>query len=692
MDRRAAAVQWRPPADTRASRWKSRALRPMIESGKEKDDRGRNMTRTIAVLGASNTGKSTLVDRMCGLEGPPHAAAAAGDIRVCAFTHLGESWQAIDTPGSIEFLHVATDALLAADAAVICVGPDPSAAVLASPYLHAAEAAGTPALLFVNRMDEATARVRDIVAALQEYARHPIILRQIPIREGEQVVGAVDLVSERAWAYQEGQPSKLVEIPKGTLDREHEARDGLLEALSEHDDALLEELIEDRTPASSEVYEICARLLRENRAIEALIGSAVHGNGIVRVMKALRHEAPGAGVLRERLQEQAGMGEAPLAVIFASAYRKHVGKTLLLRALVPLAAGQPLGGKAPGQLTPADPRDSHHLDAVPEGEIVSAVKSDHLSGGRLVTADGLFDTPAWHRPQPAIAQRILAPTNERDGVKLSGALAVLADGDAALTVTQDPATGGALVGVQGPFHLRILRQRLKDGFGMDVEEVMPAPAYCETITKSQESAYRHKKQTGGAGQFADVRLVVAPGQRGTGFAFSEVVKGGAVPRNYIPAVEAGARDAMDRGSLGFPVVDVTVTLTDGQAHAVDSSDMAFRIAGRQGTREALRTAGPVLLQPVFRITIHAPALFTGALGPIVSSHAGQVLGFDSDPDAAGWERYSALVPGAALGAIANDVRAATQGVGWFEQSFDHYEELHGKLADRIVQERAKEPA
>ena len=650
------------------------------------------MTRTIAVLGASNTGKSTLVDRMCALEGQPQPAAAPGELRVCGFTLLGEGWQAIDTPGSIEFLHVAADALLAADAAVICVGPDPAAAVLASPYLHAAEAAGTPAILFVNRIDEATGRVRDIVAALQEYARHPIILRQIPIRDGEQVTGAVDLVSERAWAYQEGAPSKLVEIPAGLLDREHEARDGLLEALSEHDDHLLEELIEDKAPPSAEVYDICARALREGRVIEALIGSAGHGNGIVRVLKALRHEAPAPSALRDRLQEQAGLGEAPLAVVFASAHRKHVGKTLLLRALAPLAAGQALGGRAPGQLTPADPRDTRHLDAVAEGEIVSAVKAEHLAAGRIATADALHDAPAWHRPQPAMAQRILAPTSERDGVKLSGALASLAEGDGALTVTQDPATGGALVGIQGPLHLRVLRQRLKETFGMEVEEVIPEPAYCETIAKSQETAYRHKKQTGGAGQFADVRLIVAPAPRGTGFAFSEVVKGGAVPRNYIPAVETGARDAMERGPLGFPVVDVSVTLTDGQAHAVDSSDMAFRIAGRQGTKEALKSAGAVLLQPVFKVTIHAPAMFTGALGPIVSSHSGQVLGFDTDPSAAGWERYDALVPGGSLAGIANDVRSATQGVGWFEQAFDHYEELHGKAADRIVTERAKEPA
>ena len=659
----------------------------------DKSNTGGNiMTRTVAVLGASNTGKSTLVDRMCALEGQAHPAAAAGELRVASFTHLGETWQAIDTPGSIELLHVAQDALLAADAAVICVGPDPAAALLASPYLHAAEAAGTPVLIFINRIDEATARVRDIVAALQDYARHPVVLRQIPIREGGHVTGAVDLVSERAWAWHEGAPSTLIEIPAGMLDREHEARGELLEHLSEFDDHLLEELVEDKEPPSDEVYAICARMLRENRVIEALIGSAGHGNGIVRLLKALRHEAPPPAVLRARLQEQAGLAEPPLGVVFASTHRKHLGKTLLVRALEPLAAGRPLGGRPAGQLTPADPRETRPLDEVAEGAVASAVKADHLVAGRIASAAALHDAPGWHRPQPPLLHRILAPVSERDSVKLSGSLTALAEGDGALGVTQDPATGGALVGAQGPLHLRLVRQRLKDVFGMDVDEVMPGAAYRETITRSQETAYRHKKQTGGAGQFADVKLVVAPAPRGAGFAFSEVVKGGAVPRNYIPAVEQGAGDALERGPLGFPVVDVAVTLTDGQAHAVDSSDMAFRIAGRQGTREALKAAGPVLLHPVFRVTIHAPAIFTGSLGPIVSSHSGQVLGFDADPAAKGWEVFEALVPGSALGALANDVRAATQGVGWFEAAFDHYEELHGKAADRIVQERAKEPA
>ncbi len=650
------------------------------------------MTRAIAILGASNTGKSTLIDRMCGLEGQPQPPAAPGELRIASFTHLGESWQAIDTPGSIELLNVAVDALLAADAAVVCIGPDPAAALLASPYLHAVEAAGTPCVLFINRIDEATGRVRDIVAALQDYAVHPIILRQIPIREGGHVTGAVDLVSERAWHYLEGAPSQLVEIPTDVSEREREARGELLEHLSEFDDWLLEELVEDRTPPNDAVFKLCSRVLGENRVLPALIGSAGHGNGIVRVMKALRHEAPTPAALRERLQQQAGLDEPPAAVVFASTYRKHVGKTLLLRALEPLSTGKPLGGRPVAQLTPADPRETRHLDQVPEGVIASAVKADHLAAGKLLTADALHEPPAWHAPRPATMHRVLAPTSERDGVKLSGALASLAEGDGALTLTQEPETGGALVGVQGPLHLRLVRQRLREVFGMDVDEVSPSPAYCETISRSQETAYRHKKQTGGAGQFADVKLIAAPGARGSGFTFVEVVKGGAVPRNYIPSVEQGAQDAMECGPLGFPVVDVAVTLTDGQHHAVDSSDMAFRIAGRQGTREALKGAAPVLLQPVHRVAIHAPAVFTGSLGPIVASHLGQVLGFDADPAAKGWEVFRAIIPGSALGGFANDIRASTQGVGWFEAAFDHYDELHGKAADRIVQERAREPA
>jgi elongation factor G len=475
-------------------------------------------------------------------------------------------------------------------------------------------------------------------------------------------------------------------------DREHEARETMLERLAEFDDHLLEELIEEREPPREEIYALMSKALATNQVLEALIGSGLNGAGRVRLMKALRHEAPRPAALRARLQAQARLAEPPAAVIVAGAYRKHMGRTALLRALETMPAARPLGGRAPGQLSPADGRDTRHLDEVPEGGLVLAVKADHLAPGRLATPGALFEAPAWLHPLPPMLRRLIAPAVEREGVKLSGALATLAEADMGLSLSQDPATGGPLVGLQGPLHLRLLRQRLKDAFGLEVTDHDPSPAYRETVSKTHDIAYRHKKQTGGAGQFADVKLTVAPAPRGAGFAFAEVVKGGAVPRNYIPAVEAGARDALARGPLGFEVVDLAVTLTDGLHHPVDSSDMAFRIAGRRGVGEALGAAGPILLQPVQRVRIHAPAVFTGAFGPIVSALHGHVLGFEADPEAKGWEVFEALLPASALPSLANDVRAATQGVGRFEAEFDHYEEVHGKAAERIVQEHAREPA
>ena len=383
------------------------------------------MVRTVAVLGASNTGKSTLVDRMCGLEGQPRPAAAPGELRVCEFTCLGDEWAAIDTPGSIEFLHVATDALLAADAAVICVGPDPAAAVLASPYLHAVEAAGTPAVIFINRIDEATGpgpRHRRGAAGLCDASD-----RAAPDPDpGWRARWSARSTWCRSGpgAYREGEPSTLIEIPAGLVEREHEARGELLEHLSEFDDHLLEELIEDREPPSDEVYAICKRVLGENRVIEALIGSGLHGNGIVRVMKALRHEAPGPAALRERLQragrDRRGAGRR---WSFASAYRKHVGKALMIRSLAPLAAGQTLAGRAAGQLTPADPRDGHHLDAVEEGAMVTRGEVGPSRGGdaadrrRGASDAGLAPAAAaGHEPGAGAGER----AGQRQGVGLAG--------------------------------------------------------------------------------------------------------------------------------------------------------------------------------------------------------------------------------------------------------------------------------
>ena len=217
---------------------------------------------------------------------------------------------------------------------------------------------------------------------------------------------------------------------------------------------------------------------------------------------------------------------------------------------------------------------------------------------------------------------------------------------------------------------------------------MPPPRYCETISSKIEETYRHRKQSGGAGQFADVMMTVAPLPRGGGFVFSDVVKGGAVPRNYIPSVEEGAREALTRGPLGFAVIDVAVTLLDGKYHAVDSSDYAFRTAGRMGVKDALSKASPVLLQPVERVDIHVPSIYSGAMVSMVSALKGQVLGFDRDPACRGWDIFRALLPASVEEELVTALGSSTQGTAWHEATFDHYEELYGREAERISKERA----
>jgi elongation factor G len=638
--------------------------------------------RVVTVLGPSQSGKTELVKRMGELDGPGHAKGEhAGHLNLTRFTFMSEPWVAIDVAGGPEFARMARTALLASDAAVLTVAPDPEEAVLAAPYLRAIEDAGLPCFIFINRMDAAKGRVRDIVSALQAYTSHTIVLRQVPIREGGQVVGAVDLISERAWKYREGQPSVLVEMPGDVTDREQEARAELLEHMSDFDDKLLEELIEDRIPASGALFGIARRETQDAVLMPAFLGAASHMNGVTRLMKALRHEAPEVAALKARL----GGGKA-IAVGFHAQIRKHLGKCVFVRALDGgVAVGKELGGGGLGGL--AEIGGKAGLDHLAAGEVGVSVKSDQLAAGHVFTTTASLPAPDWARSAPPALKRVVTPAHDKDEVRLSAAIARLAEADPYLGVGQDEETGHALLGLQGPMHLRHLLHTFTEDFGIEVATHPPSPRYLETISSQVEEQYRHRKQSGGAGQFADVVMTIRPLERGKGFAFDEVVKGGAVPRNFIPSVEEGAREALDRGPLGFPVTDIGVTLTDGKHHAVDSSDFAFRTAGRMGLREALPKCGPVLLQPIMRLAIHVPSVFSGAMVSLVSGLSGQVLGFDRDPNHRGWDIFRALLPEAGVEDLVQALGSATQGSGWHEAEFDHYEELYGRDAEKLSKDR-----
>ncbi|PRY23215.1 elongation factor G [Aliiruegeria haliotis] len=635
--------------------------------------------RCFTVLGPSNSGKTTLIDALSHLDSKPVRSELAEHFAITQFTYLDEEWCAFDVPGGSDFLGYSGEALAASDAAILCVPPEPEAAVLCAPYLRLIEESGTPCILFINRMDTTNNRVRDIVAGLQAYANHSIVLRQVPIHQDGEIVGTVDLISERAWEFQAGKPSQLIEIPDGVMEREQEARTELLEHLSDFDDHLLEELIEDKQPPRDEVYDIATSVLRDNEDIPAFLGSGANKNGITRLMKSLRHEAPQVTSTAERL------GVDAIAAGVFSSFRKHMGKAIVLRSLgAEIASGSMLAGESIANLS--DIEAKHPVQSIAPGAVALVVKSDHLNSGYLFSETEAVPMADWARGHTPSYATLVTPVHEKDDARLSSALARLGETDPGMTVEQDEASGHAMLRLQGPMHLRRVQAALEADFGVSVGSEPVASRYRESISKPVEHQHRHRKQSGGAGQFADVHMKIAPQPRGEGFAFNEVVKGGAVPRNYIPSVETGARDAMVKGPLGFPVIDVAVTLTDGKAHSVDSSDFAFRTAGKACVKEALQNAGPVLLQPIDRVDIHVPSVFSGAIVTLVSSLKGQVLGFDPNPDAKGWDIFHALLPDSSLEELSRSLGGATQGTAWYEAEFDHYQEVHGKEASRISEE------
>ena len=628
--------------------------------------------RVFCVLGPSHSGKSTLINALGGLDGRDRRFDVSDVVALHSFDYLGEPWAAIDVDGGGDALAYAGPALAASDAAVLCLPPDVDAAALAAPYLRLVEDAGIPCIVFINRMDSPGARVRDIIASLQVYCRHGIILRQVAIREDGEIVGAVDLISERAWKYKEGEPSALIELPASNATREQEARSELLESLADYDDALLEQLIEDKQPANAEVFDLAAQILQSHALIPAFLGSASHGNGLTRLMKALRHEVPEIEVDKKRL----GAPDDALVVAVFGDVKKHIGKLVVLRAMeAGLKAGDKLGGASLGSLTGIDAKTP--VKSVEKGQIVLAVKSDHLVPGRIYSATDHVALPHWADCRPPGFRQIVTPAKDRDDVRLSTALARLVEIDPGVTLEQDEQSGQAVISCQGPLHMRRITSKLESDFGLKVDCTPVEAEYRETVTKVVEHRHRHRKQSGGAGQFAEVILTLKPLARGAGFDFDDKVKGGAVPRNYIPSVEHGVQEALLEGPKGHKVVDVQVTLLDGKHHSVDSSDFAFRTAGKTAVGDAVKLAGPILLHPIMKVQMHLPSIFVGEIGPTINALHGQVLGFQTDPNAAGWEVFDALLPATARDDLFRTLAGATRGTGWAEVAFDHYEEVRG---------------
>jgi elongation factor G len=670
-----------------------------------------NGTRAIALVGPAGAGKTSLAEAMLYASGTtdrqgstangssigdssPEARARGGstELNLLNFDYLGEHFAIIDVPGSNGFAADGYHAVAVADLAIVVVDPDPARAALAAPALRMLDELGIPHLIFVNRIDQARGRIRDLLTALQPMSVSPLIARQVPIRDADKVTGFVDLALERAFHYRPGAPSEQIAMPEELQQREAEARTQMLERLADHDDNLLEQLLMDQAPEAATIFADLARETGENLGVSVLFGSAASSWGVRRLLKALRHEAPGPEATARRLS----VGD-PSLYAFKISHGGSVGRLALARVLGgDIAEGAELKGREDsvrlGAMFAVQGEKTAKISKAGNGDVVAIGKADELKAGQWLSKGAL--PPDIEIELPARNARIaVQPADRKDDVRLASAIAKLVEEDVALSVEHDEASHELRLRGVNDEHLNLVIARLKRRYGVAVTSQPCSIGYRESIRRPVRQHGRHKKQSGGHGQFGDVIIEIRPLGRGEGFHFEEKIHGGAIPRQYIPAVEQGVKDALQKGPLGgFPVVDVAVTLVDGSYHSVDSSELAFRTAGRIAMSEALAAATPHLLEPVQKLVVVTPSSSTSRVSSTVASRRGQMLGLGPREGWPGWDRVDALLPEAELAGLEAELRSLSQGLATYEAEFDHLAELNGQLADKVVHKSEPEVA
>ncbi len=661
-------------------------------------------TRTVAIVGPYLSGKTTLLESLLFVTGAISRKGSVNDkntvgdaspeardrqmtveINAASTQQGGILFTFLDSPGSVEFAQETYNALIGADAAVVVCEPDSARVLTLAPLFQFLDDWKIPHLVFINKMDRANDSFADILNALKQVSSRPLVLHQYPIGQGEHLQGFIDLVTEQAYHYHPGAPADPVPLPEDLRDAEHAARVEMLETLADFDDHLLEELLEEIEPPQEEILTDLKMELGADLIVPVFIGVAEKDFGVRPLLAALLRECPEPNVIAEHRGIPAG--DEPLAQVLKTYYTPQGGKLSLVRVWRgTLTDGMTLNGVRMGGMYRLMGQQQQSVQRADAGCVVALARMEGVKTGDTLSANGMA-VDALPKAEAIAPVYALALTveNRNDEVKLSSALTKLLEEDPSLYWEQHGDTREVILWGQGDIHLKVALDRLRRKYGLPMSTHLPQIPYKETIRRVGANIHgRYKHQTGGHGQFGDVYLDIKPLPRGEGFQFSEKIVGGVVPRQYIPGVEIGVREYLAHGPLGFPVVDVAVTLTNGSYHSVDSSEQAFKQAARLAMQEGLPKCEPQLLEPILAIAISIPAEFTSKVLRLVSGRRGQVLGYDAKENWRGWDEVSAYLPQAEMHDLIVELRSLTMGVGFFRWQFDHLQEVPDKVAERVL--------
>lgn len=664
-------------------------------------------SRNVAIVGPYSSGKTTLLESLLYVTGATSRKGSVDDgstvgddspearnrqmtveINAACTEYGGIRFTFIDCPGSIELLPETYNALVGVDAAIVVCEADPGKVLTLSPLFQFLDTWEIPHLIWLNKMDRANGTYAEVLAAIKTVSSRPVIPHQYPIRQNRDLIGFIDLVSEQAYHYHPNAPADPVPLPEALQAEEHAAREEMLETLADFDDHLLEELLEEIEPPQDEIVKDLKMDLGSDLIVPVFMGIAREDYGVRPLLDALVREAPEPSNTCERRGLDCGEGDETLVQVLKTYFTPQGGKLSLVRVWQgTLTDGDSLNGDRMGGIYQLTGQQQTSLTQAKAGSIVAIARLESAkTGDTLTTNNGELplELPKAEPMNPVYALAIV-PENRSDEVKLSQAITKLLEEDPSLAWEQHGDTHEVILWGQGDVHLHLAIERLARKYNLPMTTHLPKVQYKETIRHSKSDIHgRYKHQTGGHGQFGDVYLTIQPLPRGSGFTFGDTIVGGVVPKQYIPSVENGVREYLSHGPLGFPVVDVSVTLTNGSYHNVDSSDQAFKQAARIAMQSGMLACTPVLLEPITSVEISVPNNFTSNVLRLVSGRRGQILGYEGKAGWPGWDVVSAQIPEAELQTMILELRSQSMGVGFFRWTYDHLEPVPDKLTEQIL--------
>ncbi|MCX8058013.1 MAG: elongation factor G [Spirochaetes bacterium] len=617
--------------------------------------------------------------------------------------HENFKFNIIDVPGSADFVGEVRASLRVADGAILVVDGEAGVQIETIKHWNLLDKYNIPRIIFINKLDKPIANFEKVANDIKENFNKPAVPVELPIyNEKKEFIGVIDVIEMKSYI-KEGNNFVEKDIPQNYKDNANKAHEAIMEAVAEASDNLIEKFLAGEKLTKEEILEGLLKTVEEGKFIPIICGSAEKGIGLSSMLRIAEEAFPDITYKKEfvsRNNENERIKIDPNAPFIGFCFKTVIDQFAGKLSYIHIISGKITKEteliipekntkiKISKLLIPIGNKYTE-IDEASCGDIVIFQKIDQISISDTICDKNInVLLPKLDLPQPIYSVAI-SSADKNVLEKIISNLNKFSEEDPTFKISFNPETHENVASGMGELHLDVYFSKVKKLLKTNIDISIPKINYKETIRKESEAKYRHKKQSGGHGQFGEVHIRVRPNQRGKGFNFINAIVGGKIPKQFIPGVEKGLLEGMERGVLAsYPVVDIEVELFDGMYHPVDSSELSFKIAARQALKEALRNADPILLEPIMKLYVYSPEKYTGDIMSDLNSKRGKILGMDPLPGKN--QLIKAEVPHAELLKYAIDLKSITQGTGSFEIEFDHYSPITGKIAENIIEQRKKE--